>query len=210
MVRLSKIYTKFGDAGSTMLGDGSTVLKSCPRVDAYGEVDEANATLGLAIVAMENADGGAAAGGIVKELRSIQNDLFDVGADLCVPVDEKSEKEKPKLRITGEHVAHLERLIDEHNADLQALDSFVLPGGSSASAHLHLARTVVRRSERRVVTLIEREPKKVNPQALIYLNRLSDLLFVLARVMNRSEHGGSGDVKWVPGAGRDGGSSGGG
>lgn len=221
MVRLSKIYTKFGDAGSTMLGDGSTVLKSCQRVEAYGEVDEANAAVGLAIVAMESADGGkktdggdvgdggGAAGGIVKELRSIQNDLFDVGADLCVPLDEKSEKEKPRLRITEKHVAHLERLIDAHNAGLPALNSFVLPGGSSASAHLHLARTVVRRAERRVVTLVAHEPKRVNPQALIYLNRLSDLLFVLARVMNRIGHGGGGDVLWVPGAGRDGGSSGG-
>jgi cob(I)alamin adenosyltransferase len=181
MVFLSRIYTKSGDGGETGLGDGSRVLKSSPRVTAYGEVDELNAVLGLAA---------SHAPDFASLLRSIQNALFDVGADLCLPAADGESA----LRVRAEQVTHLEREIDRLNERLQPLNSFVLPGGSVAAAWLHFARTVCRRAERAVVSLIQIE--RVNPNVLIYLNRLSDLLFVMARVANRD---GQGDVLWEPG-----------
>jgi cob(I)alamin adenosyltransferase len=188
MVYLSRIYTKTGDQGETGLGDGARVPKDHPRVTAYGDVDELNAVLGLLT---------AEAGEERELLRSIQNDLFDVGADLCVP---PRPTEQNALRVRPEQATRLEHEIDRLNARLQPLKSFVLPGGSRASAWCHLARTVCRRAERAVVTLARSEA--VNPQAVVYLNRLSDLLFVLARVANRD---GADDVLWVPGGQQAGG-----
>ena len=189
MVFLNRIYTKSGDGGETGLGDGSRVPKDAARVVAYGEVDELNAVLGLVNANCPDCPEAAL-------LRIIQNDLFDVGADLCVPVTNHEEAEK-MLRVVPAQYERLEKAIDRLNEDLQPLRSFILPGGTTAAAWLHLARTVCRRAERAVVTLMRTE--KVNEQVLIYLNRLSDFLFVLARVANSN---GKGDVKWVPGASR--------
>lgn len=189
MVYLSRIYTKSGDGGETGLGDGTRVPKDHPRVTAYGEVDELNAVLGLALTCGPGCPE-------ADLLRAIQNDLFDVGADLCVPGPDRPDQ-PPALRVTAAQAERLERAIDRLNERLRPLTSFVLPGGTAAAAHLHLARTVCRRAERAVVTLMRTEP--VNPQVLIYLNRLSDLLFVLARVANDD---GRADVLWVPGRGR--------
>ncbi len=189
MVYLSRIYTKTGDNGTTGLGDGTRLSKDHPRVVAYGEVDELNSCLGLLHTYCPD----------VPEkgvLRTIQNDLFDVGADLCYPI---VAGEKGNLRTTAAQAERLERAIDQLNEDLQPLRSFILPGGSPAAAWLHLARTVCRRAERAVVTLRGVEP--INDHALIYLNRLSDFLFVLARVANDN---GAADVTWVPGQNRDG------
>jgi cob(I)alamin adenosyltransferase len=186
MVFLSRIYTRSGDAGETGLGDGSRVSKCSPRVTAYGEVDELNAVLGLS--ACHAADNESL-------LRTIQNDLFDVGADLCVPPGGS----EARLRVRPEQTTRLEREIDRLNERLQPLNSFILPGGSVAAAWLHFARTVCRRAERAVVTLTQTEA--VNPSVLVYLNRLSDLLFVMARVANRD---GQGDVLWEPGKTREG------
>lgn len=186
MVYLSRIYTKSGDGGETGLGDGSRVAKDHPRVEAYGTVDELNAVLGLAVAAVPDAPEAGL-------LRSVQNDLFDVGSDLCRP-----GLDGP--RVSAEQSARLERAIDRLNEGLAPLTSFVLPGGTPAAAWLHLARTVCRRAERQVVALGRAEP--VNPQVVVYLNRLSDLLFVLGRVAN--DHGRL-DVLWVPGQSREGG-----
>ncbi len=191
MVYLSKIYTKTGDQGTTGLGDGQRVSKAHPRVVAYGEVDELNSVLGLVLAQ-------APAFAEASLLREIQNDLFDVGADLCVPPSD-TETEGQALRVTMAQVEKLERHIDRLNERLQPLRSFILPGGSLASAWLHLARTVCRRAERATVSLFEQSPR--SSTALIYLNRLSDLLFVLARVANRD---GADDVLWVPGQHRHG------
>jgi cob(I)alamin adenosyltransferase len=185
MVYLSRIYTKVGDKGETALGNGQMVPKDHPRVAAYGSVDELNSVLGLLCASQP----------VFPEtqlVRSIQNDLFDLGADLCVPETEQSAT--PPLRIRSEQVTRLEQEIDRLNAPLQPLHSFVLPGGTLPAAWCHLARTVCRRAERDVVTLTQTEP--INPQIVIYLNRLSDLLFVLARVLNNQ---GGGDVLWQPG-----------
>jgi cob(I)alamin adenosyltransferase len=188
MVYLSRIYTKTGDAGETALGDGSRVPKDHPRVAAYGSVDELNAAIGLIVtLSPEPAE--------LPLLRSIQNDLFDVGADLCCPQPE-GEPAGAKLRVTPAQVERLEAAIDRLNERLKPLTSFVLPGGDRSAAWCHFARTVCRRAERDVLTLIRDE--RINPQVLIYLNRLSDLLFVLARICN---HDGSGDVLWKPGGG---------
>ena len=184
MVKLNKIYTRTGDDGSSGLVDGSRVSKSGPRMTAIGEVDEANAALGMAIAALVPGD-------LTEHLLGIQNDLFDLGADLATPGE-------IGLRIVASQVARLEGAIDAMNAELEPLQSFILPGGSTAVAALHLARTVVRRAERAAVTLHEREP--LNPQLLAYLNRLSDLLFVTARYVAAKE---GGDVLWRPGATRD-------
>jgi cob(I)alamin adenosyltransferase len=189
MVRLTRIYTRVGDKGKTALGDGSMVPKQSPRVEAYGTVDEANAAIGLARLHMA-ADPEADA-----MLARIQNDLFDLGADLCTPED--SRRASGALRIVAAQVERLEHEIDAMNKDLRPLDSFVLPGGSPAAAHLHLARTVARRAERLVCALAAEEP--VNPDAIRYLNRLSDHLFVMSRRMNDN---GAGDVLWQPGATR--------
>ena len=191
MVRLTKIYTRTGDAGRTRLGDMSEADKHDPRVESYGTVDEANAAIGLALAALAEDD----------ELRPIllrvQNDLFDLGADLCVP-DRGEPLAWEPLRVTPEQATRLEGEIDGLNARLEPLDSFILPGGSEAAARLHVARTLVRRAERRVVALAARE-EPVNDAVVIYLNRLSDLLFVAARIANED---GRADVKWTPGATR--------
>jgi cob(I)alamin adenosyltransferase len=187
MVQLTRIYTRGGDRGQTSLGDGSRVAKHGLRVAAYGTVDEANATIGLArLHAGEAAD---------EMLMRIQNDLFDVGADLCTP--EQENPPYPPLRVVDSQVTRLEEEIDRMNAELEKLKSFVLPGGTPVSAHLHLARTVVRRAERLIAELMGEET--VNEAALRYVNRLSDHLFVLARYENDR---GRGDVLWVPGGNR--------
>ena len=186
MVYLSRIYTKSGDKGETGLGDGSRVPKDHPRVAAYGAVDELNAVLGLLTASCPDLPE-------TDLLRSIQNDLFDVGADLCVPTP-PDEPPGAKLRVRPEQAARLEAAIDRLNEGLSPLTSFVLPGGRPAAAWCHLARTVCRRAERDVVTLARHEP--VNPEVVVYLNRLSDLLFVLARVYNNQ---GKDDVLWKPG-----------
>lgn len=186
MVRLTRIYTRGGDKGQTSLGDGTRVAKHALRVEAYGTVDEANAVIGLACLHVKEE---AAA-----MLARIQNDLFDLGADLCTP---EAENGKGRLRMAAEQVTRLETEIDSMNEALAPLNSFILPGGSPAAAQLHLARTVVRRAERLVTALAEVEA--VNPQAIAYINRLSDHLFVLARVCNAN---GAEDILWVPGANR--------
>lgn len=190
MVVLNRIYTRTGDSGETALGNGARVSKNSARVSAYGTVDETNATVGLARL---HADGD-----IDAALSRIQNDLFDVGADLCRPDMEKdAAAEYPPLRITGDQVARLEAEIDAMNAALEPLRSFILPGGSALAAHLHLCRTVSRRAERLTVELAGTEA--VNPAAVKYLNRLSDWFFVAARIANDD---GRADVLWVPGANR--------
>lgn len=204
MVYLNRIYTKTGDDGTTGLGDGTRVPKTHPRIVAYGGVDELNSVIGVAL-----------ASGLPEEiagwLTHIQNDLFDVGADLCVPevhehehdLDEPDDDEHevaaaaPPLRVVTEQVEQLEVWIDSITAELQPMNSFILPGGTQSAAHLHYARTVCRRVEVGVLHLAEFE--EVNPQVTMYLNRLSDLLFVLARECN--DHG-EADVLWVPGKNR--------
>lgn len=181
MVRLTRITTKTGDDGTTALGDGSRVAKHSLRVQALGEVDEANAAIG-----MVRTD---TTGKVDGFLAAIQNDLFDLGADLCLP-----EAKRGALRISEKQVERLEDIQNGLNADLKPLESFVLPGGSKVAAHLHLARTIVRRAERAVTALGAAEP--INPDALRYINRLSDFLFVLARHVNNK---GKADVLWVPG-----------
>jgi len=190
MVYLNRIYTRTGDDGTTGLGDGTRVPKSHPRIVAYGGIDELNAVIGLTLTA-------PVPDWITERLRQIQNDLFDLGADLCIPESE-SPPEKPPLRATPGQTARLEGWIDEANERLQPLTSFVLPGGTPAAAHLHHARTVCRRVEIDVLRLAEYEP--INTQVQMYLNRLSDLLFVLARVCNDD---GTRDVLWSPGKFRD-------
>ncbi|MBP2292588.1 cob(I)yrinic acid a,c-diamide adenosyltransferase [Azospirillum rugosum] len=189
MVKLTRIYTRGGDKGETSLGDGSRVPKHDLRVAAYGTVDEANAAVGLA--RLHTAD----LPDVDAMLARIQNDLFDLGADLCTP--EEPDPKYPPLRVLESQVDRLEAEIDALNADLSPLTSFILPGGSPAAAHLHLARTVVRRAERHITELAGLEP--VNPAAVKYVNRLSDHLFVLSRAVNGN---GAGDVLWVPGANR--------
>jgi cob(I)alamin adenosyltransferase len=193
MVKLNKIYTRTGDDGTTGLVDGSRRAKHDPRMDAIGEVDELNSALGFAALAVE--------GETLAKLRRIQNDLFDLGADLATPLGDVGGKDfEPSemvLRTVAAQVAWLEQAIDAANAPLAPLTSFILPGGSEAAARVHLARAIARRAERAATALAAAEP--VNPQALAYLNRLSDYLFVLARAINA---GGDGDVQWVPGANR--------
>lgn len=190
MVVLNKIYTRTGDAGDTALGNGNRVAKYAARVSAYGTVDECNATVGLARLHAE--------GEMDEALSRIQNDLFDLGADMCRPDMEKdAEAEYPPLRVSQGQVDRLENEIDVMNADLEPLRSFILPGGSALAAHLHLCRTVSRRAERLAVELGAQE--SVNPAAVKYLNRLSDWFFVAGRIAN---NGGKDDVLWVPGANR--------
>ncbi len=187
MVKLTRIYTRGGDTGKTSLGDGARVPKHDPRVAAYGTVDEANATIGLARL--------HAPGGLDHILARVQNDLFDLGADLCRP--EGGDPARGALRVSAAQVVRLEAEIDAVNARLEPLESFLLPGGSPAAAAFHLARTVARRAEREITALAQAET--VNPQAVRYINRLSDLLFVLARQANDD---GARDVLWEPGANR--------
>lgn len=189
MVYLARIYTKSGDRGETSLVDGTRVPKDDDRVESYGEIDELNAVLGIVVTLPDFPE--------TKLIRSIQNDLFDAGADLGTPYLE-NEQPGQALRITEAQVSRLEREIDRLNGSLEPLKSFILPGGSPASAYLHLARTVCRRAERRVVTLLRQGG--MNPFAFQYLNRLSDLLFVLSRSTN---DGGKKDVLWVPGQSRE-------
>lgn len=190
MVVLNKIYTKTGDAGETALGNGARVAKHSARVNAYGTVDETNATVGLARQ--------HASGEMDAQLAMIQNDLFDLGADLCRPDMEKdAEAEYPPLRVTDAQVSRLEAEIDAMNEALEPLRSFILPGGSALAAQMHLCRTVSRRAERLAVELATMEA--VNPAAVKYLNRLSDWFFVAGRIAN---NGGKDDVLWVPGANR--------
>ena len=186
MVFLSRIYTRSGDSGDTGLGDGTRVPKDHPRVTAYGSVDELNSVLGLLIASDPQ-------GSETALLRGIQNELFDLGADLCVP-QPADEQPGLRLRIRPDQPTRLEQAIDRLNTRLEPLTSFILPGGSPAAAWCHLARTVCRRAERDVVALMHQEA--INPQVAIYLNRLSDLLFVLARVYNNN---GQDDVLWQPG-----------
>jgi cob(I)alamin adenosyltransferase len=185
MVYLSKIYTKTGDDGTTSLGDGSRLRKDAERIEAYGTVDELNAVLGLLMTISDLPS--------LDFIRSISNDLFDVGADLCVPLSQ-GEAVGSNLRITNDHIQRLESEIDKLNATLSPLKSFILPGGSPAAAWCHLARTICRRAERRVVTLAAQE--RINSEVITYLNRLSDYLFVLARTLN---NGGNDDILWQPG-----------
>jgi len=187
MVQLTRIYTRGGDTGQTSLGTGARVAKHDPRVAAYGTVDEANASLGLCRLHVSP--------DLDRLLERVQNDLFDVGADLCTP--EQADPPYPPLRVTGPQVDWVEGEIDRINAGLQPLKSFVLPAGAPAAAYLHVARTVVRRAEREVALLAESEA--INPETVRYLNRLSDLLFVMARHANDD---GAGDVLWKPGAHR--------
>jgi cob(I)alamin adenosyltransferase len=186
-VRLTRIYTKTGDAGQTHLGDMSRVAKTDPRLVAYADVDEANSVLGIALAL------GSPSADLTELVRSVQNDLFDVGADLSTPV--VPDPGHPPLRVTAAYTERLEVACDEHNEALPALTSFILPGGTPLAALLHQARVVVRRAERSVWALLEADGERTNPETARYLNRLSDLLFILAREANPG-----GDVLWEPGA----------
>jgi cob(I)alamin adenosyltransferase len=192
MVKLNKIYTKTGDKGTTGLGTGERVAKFALRITAYGTVDETNACIGLARIHM----GGHP--GVDAKLERIQNDLFDLGADLCIP-DRGEKLPYEPLRVTDAQVERLEREIDEMNAELKPLKSFILPGGSPSAAALHLARTVCRRAEREIVELSQQPNEPVSAAALKYINRLSDFLFVAGRYVNDR---GKSDVLWVPGQNR--------
>ena len=188
-VHLTRIYTKTGDDGTTALGDMSRVRKTDPRVGAYADCDETNASIGVALAL------GGLAEPVAEVLRIVQNDLFDLGADLCTPV--VPDPTYPPLRVTADYVTRLEGWCDEFNAGLAKLDSFILPGGTAGAALLHQARTLARRAERSAWALYDADPERTNRDALLYLNRLSDLLFILSRVANPG-----GDVKWVPGRDR--------
>ena len=194
MVTLNKIYTKTGDAGNTALGTGERVVKFHTRIDAYGTVDETNATIGMA----RQHTGTDELAKVDEMLGRIQNDLFDLGADLCTP-DRGEKLEWEPLRIVESQVERLEAEIDELNAELEPLRSFVLPGGHAAAASLHLCRTVSRRAERLMVELSQEEDEPVSEAALKYINRLSDFFFVASRWVNAQHEG---DVLWVPGANR--------
>ena len=188
-MHLTRIYTKTGDDGTTALGDMSRVRKTDPRVGAYADCDETNAAIGVALAL------GGLPEPVAAVLRTVQNDQFDVGADLCTPVVDKPPH--PPLRVEAADTARLEAWCDEFNAGLRKLDSFILPGGTAGAALLHQARTLARRAERSAWALYEAEPDRTNREALLYLNRLSDLLFILARVANPD-----GDVLWKPGGSR--------
>lgn len=186
-VHITRVYTKVGDDGRTALGNGDRVAKTDPRLTSYADVDEANSSIGVAIAM------GGLADELVEVLRQIQNDLFDVGADLCTPIE--PDPKYPPLRITEVYITRLEGWCDEYNDRLGKLNSFILPGGTAGAALLHVARTVTRRAERGAWALIEADRERTNVLAARYLNRLSDLLFVLARTANPD-----GDVTWMPGA----------
>jgi cob(I)alamin adenosyltransferase len=190
MVNLTRIYTRTGDGGETRLGDMSVTTKNDPRLHAYADVDEANAQLGLAVAVGDLADD------VVAVLTHVQNDLFDVGADFCTPV--VPDPEYPPLRITQDYVDRLEGWCDDYNESLAKLRSFILSGGTPGAAHLHVCRTVVRRAERSAWAAFEQHGETMNKLAITYLNRLSDLVFILARHANRE----NGDVIWVPGGER--------
>jgi cob(I)alamin adenosyltransferase len=196
-VHLTRIYTKTGDDGTTALGDFSRVPKTDRRLAAYADTDECNAAIGVAVTV------GQLEERLLVPLRQVQNDLFDVGADLCSPIVAPTDSARPAyppLRVDETYVTRLERWCDEFNADLPTLASFILPGGTPGSAYLHVARTVARRAERSVWALLESDAERTNPLTAKYLNRLSDLLFILGRAANPD-----GDVLWQPG-GPEGGS----
>ena len=200
MVKLNKIYTRTGDDGSTGLATGMRCAKYHPRINAYGTVDETNAALGLAMVALEHE--GTNYDNIIDieaMILRIQNDLFDLGADLSTPETSKDSAQTP-LRITEGQVERLEQEIDQLNKELQPLSSFILPGGNQVSAHLHMARTICRRAEREMVELNDMEGETVSEAALKFINRLSDHLFVLSRYLNER---GLSDVLWTPGQNRE-------
>ena len=190
MVNLTRIYTRTGDDGTTNLGDMSRTGKNDPRLKAYADVDEANSSIGLAVASKELRED------IVELLIGIQNDLFDVGADLCTPVIDNPATEP--LRVTADYIERLEAACDKYNEELEPLRSFILPGGTIGAAHLHVARTVARRAERSTWAAIDMYHGGVNQLAANYLNRLSDLLFILARVANKAD----GDTLWQPGRNR--------
>jgi cob(I)alamin adenosyltransferase len=190
MVNLTRIYTRTGDGGRTRLGDMSETSKTDPRLQAYADVDEANAHIGAALALGELSDH------VARVLTHVQNDLFDVGADLCTPVT--PDPAHPPLRIEQDYVDRLEGWCDQYNEDLPKLRSFILSGGTPAAAQLHVARTVVRRAERSAWAAWDVHAETMNKPAITYLNRLSDLLFILARAANRE----NGDVLWVPGGER--------
>jgi cob(I)alamin adenosyltransferase len=190
MVNLTRIYTKTGDDGTTSLGDMSRTSKNDPRLEAFATVDETNSYIGVAKLHIKDTV-------ILNVLTQIQNDLFDVGADLCTPVID--EPKVPPLRITEKQIVYLEEFIDIYNAQLESLRSFVLPAGTPSSSHLHVARTVARRAERLTWNAIHQFGEGVSKLTAKYLNRLSDLLFVLARYENKSV----GDVLWIPGKNTD-------
>ncbi len=191
MVKLNRIYTRTGDDGTTGLVDGSRLPKHAPRMEAVGAVDEANAALGMAAQVLD--------GGLLADITRLQNDMFDLGADLATPAGEDDDFAPSEmiLRIVPAQVSWLEDRIDAINADLEPLTSFILPGGSEAAARLHLARTAARRAERSIAALVMQQP--VNPAATAFINRLSDYLFVASRAVNDD---GAGDVLWTPGANR--------
>jgi cob(I)alamin adenosyltransferase len=193
MVNLTRIYTRTGDDGTTGLGDMSRTTKNDPRLTAYADVDEANSQLGVVLATEGLAED------VTALLVRVQNDMFDVGADLCTPVKaDEASGEYPPLRVTQDYVDALEAACDRYNEPLEKLRSFILPGGTPAAAALHVARTVVRRAERSTWAAIDTHGGSVNVLTAKYLNRLSDLLFILARTAN----GAAGDVMWVPGAQR--------
>lgn len=191
MVNLTRIYTRTGDDGTTALGDFSRVRKTDPRLEAYADVDEANSALGLAIAT------GGLAPEVLEVLVTVQNDLFDVGADLCTPVVENPQVEP--LRVSDDYVVWLEQQIDRFNAELEPLRSFVLPGGTPGAALLHVARTLVRRAERATWAALYAHGEDMNAVPATYLNRLSDLLFVLARHATKDADGVLREVLWEPG-----------
>ncbi len=189
-VHLTRIYTKTGDDGTTALGDMSRVRKTDPRLGAYADVDEANSAIGVALAL------GGLPDDVATLLRRVQNDLFDLGADLSTPV--VPDPAYPPLRVLPSYTARLEQACDHYNAGLAKLNSFILPGGTAGAALLHVARTTVRRAERSAWALLEAEPERTSKEPALYLNRLSDLLFILSRVANPD-----GDVLWQPGGERD-------
>lgn len=192
MVNLTRIYTKTGDDGTTALGDFSRTSKNDSRLHAYADVDELNSSIGFALAYGEFGDE------VTALLVRIQNDLFDVGADLCTPVPRDDDSELPQLRVTEDYIQRLESECDKYNDQLEKLRSFILPGGTKESATLHMSRTVARRAERLAWKAIDEYPDSTNVLTAKYLNRLSDLLFILARYANREQ----GDVLWVPGGER--------
>ena len=199
MIKLTKIYTRTGDKGKTSLGDGTRVSKEDFRVDAYGTIDEANSVIGLARTRTKNAEL------ILLDniLATIQNELFDLGAELSIPPSKENNLLIEKTKITNSQIDRIENEIDQLNVNLKDLDSFVLPGGTLASSYLHLDRTIVRKSERLMVKINSQNKGSISDTALKYINRLSDLLFVAARYSNQVDIGGTGDILWQPGSSRE-------
>ena len=199
MVRLTKIYTRTGDNGETSLGDGTRVSKEELRVETYGTIDEVNTIIGLVRTQTKDSEL------IILDniLAAVQNELFDLGAEISIPPTKDNIQIIEKTKILDEQILRIEEEIDQLNFSLEDLDSFVLPGGSKASAHLHLARTVTRRAERLMVRMNKQKKNSISETALKYVNRLSDLMFVAARYANQSDIGGIGDVLWQPGNTRD-------